>query len=335
MPDRVPPAYDAAAQEYTAARRGVGLVDRRDWGVILVTGRDRATFLHALLSNDVKALAPGGGCAATLLDVHGKVQVVLLVWVREDGILLVTPPGMAQKVAEALDHYLFSEKVSLRDATEETALFVLAGPEAHATLERLTGVRPADAPWSHVAATLDGSAVRLVSGGGETGGPEVWVVAGAEDGARVWDRLTVAGACPVGLTALESLRIEAGTPRFGHDVDDTVLLPEIPFLNLVSYTKGCYPGQEVVVRIRDRGHVKRHLLGLLLDGEALPPRGAEVVAGDTAVGSVTSAAWSFGLERPIALAFVRRDHAEPGTAVTVKVGDRSILARVSALPFTR
>src|SRR5438045_8984641 len=113
-----------ARAEYAAVRSGAGVIDRRDAGVLEATGRDRASFLHALLSNEVKALAPGQGCAATLLDVHGKVQVVLYVWVLDDRLLLVVPPGTARKVLEALDRYLFSEKVSLRDASEETALFL-------------------------------------------------------------------------------------------------------------------------------------------------------------------------------------------------------------------
>ena len=187
-------------------------MDRGHDGVLEVTGRDRATFLHALLSNEIKALAPGQGCAATLLDVHGKVQVVLFVWVLDERILLVVPPGTTRKILEMLDHYLFSEKVSLRDASEETALFLLVGPEAAAAIERLTGVRPPAPTWSSVAAALDGIAVRLVTGGGETGGLEVWVVCRATDGPRVWDALVGGGARPLGVTAYESLRIEAGTP---------------------------------------------------------------------------------------------------------------------------
>src|SRR5438094_10629426 len=105
----------APSEEYAVVRRRVGFLDRGDFGVLELTGRDRATFLHALLSNEIKALAPGQGCAATLLDVHGKVQVVVDVWVADDRILVVTPPSMAQKTAEALDHYLFSEEVASRD----------------------------------------------------------------------------------------------------------------------------------------------------------------------------------------------------------------------------
>jgi aminomethyltransferase len=325
----------APSEEYGLVRRQVGLLDRGHFGVLELTGRDRASFLHALLSNEIKALGAGQGCAATLLDVHGKVQVVVFVWVADDRIFVVTPPAMAEKTAEALDHYLFAEKVVIRDASRETALFVLAGPRARETTARLFGAGPPENRWSHVAAKLGESPVRLVSGGGETGETEVWVMSAADDAAKVKDALTGAGVQRVGAKAFESLRIEAGTPLFGQDVDDSVLLPEIPFENLLSYTKGCYPGQEVVVRIRDRGHVNRTLRGLVLDGRDVPPAGAEVVIDETAVGKVTSACWSFGLERPIALAFVRRQHAEPGTRVAVRLGERSVAASVSALPFTR
>ena len=331
----LPADYGDAVAEYAAARRGVALADRGDWGVLEVTGRDRAAFLHALLSNEVKALHAGQGCAAALLDAHGKVQILLFVWVLEDRILLVMPRGLTAKIAQALDHYLFSEKASLTDASDETALLMLVGPEAPAAIERLAGVRPPAPAWSSVAATLDGIAVRLVVGGGETGGLEVWVACGATDGPRVWDALVVGGARPLGVAAYESLRIEAGTPLFGHDVDESVLLPEIPLEPFVSHTKGCYPGQEVVVRVRDRGHVNRRLTGLVLEGEAAPPPGAEVVADGTTVGRITSATRSLGLGRPIALGFVRRAHAEPGRAVAVRVGEGTVPARVAALPFAR
>ena len=333
--DGVTTATGDPRAEYLAVREGVGLVDRRDLGVVEVSGRDRATFLNALLSNDVKSLSAGQGCAATLLDVHGKVQALLLVWVLDDRIMLVTPAGLATDTVERLDHYLFSEKVSLADVTAEWALFLLAGPGAPDAVERLTGARPAPAAWSSVAATFVGAPVRLVTGGGETGGVEVWVAAPAAAAEQVAGALVAAGARPVGAEALESLRVEAGAMRFGVDIGPAVLLPEVPFEPLVSHAKGCYPGQEVVVRIRDRGHVNRHLRGLVVSGDAVPQRGDEVVAGDAVVGAVTSATRSFGLTHPIALALVRREHAEPGTAVGVRVDGRVVPATVSALPFSR
>src|SRR5437899_10378177 len=229
----------APSDEWALVRRRVGLLDRRDFGVLELTGRDRATFLHALLSNEIKALGPGQGCAATLLDVHGKVQAVLFVWVADDWIFVVTPPAMAQKIAEALDHYLFSEKVAIRDVSGETALLVLVGPKAPETSERLLGARPPASPWSHVGGKLGETPVRLVSGGRETGEAEVWIAGPASEAPRMWDALVGAGARPVGLAAFDALRIEAGTPIFGHDVDESVLLPEIPFATFVAGTKGC------------------------------------------------------------------------------------------------
>jgi len=326
-------SHDESLADYRAARDAVGVVDRSDLDVVDIGGRDRAKFLHALLSNDIASLAPGQGCAAALLDVHGKPQVLLVVWALDDRLLLLTPPAMGESTVAALDHYLFAEKVVLADATGERALLMLVGPAADETVKRLTGVVPPDAAWSHVAGSLDGIEARVVRGG-ELDEREVWLAVPSADRTRAWDAVVAAGARPLGAAALESLRIEAGTPRWGTDVDATVLLPEIPFERLVSHTKGCYPGQEVVVRIRDRGHVNRHLRGLLLEGDAIPPHGAEVLADGAVVGQVTSATRSLGLQRPIALAFVKRQHA-PGARVSVRAGEATAPATVSDLPFAR
>jgi folate-binding protein YgfZ len=331
----IPLDYGDVAAEYGAVRERVGVIDRADRGVIEATGRDRASFLHALLSNEIKALAPGQGCEATLLDVHGKVQVTLLVWVLDDRIVLVTPPGMAGTAYEQLDKYLFAEKVVLEDVSGAHGLLLLAGPEAPALVGRLAGAAPPDTPWSNVGAHLAGADVRLIRGAGETGEAEVWVMAPADAVTRVWDAVVAAGARPVGASAVETLRIEAGTPRFGQDVDASVLLPEIPFDTLVSQTKGCYPGQEVVVRIRDRGHVNRHLRGLVLDGAEVPERGAEVWADQASIGRITSTTRSPALGRALALGFVRRQHAAAGTRVEVRSGGRTLGATVSDLPFAR
>jgi len=324
-----------ARGEHAAVRTAAGLIDRRDHGIVEVTGRDRASFLHALLSNEIKALAPGQGCAATLLDVNGKVRVVVLVWVLDDRILLITPPGAAASTVEALDTFLFSEKAVLRDASADWALAMLAGPQAAALIERLAGATPPEAAWSHTLASIDGVGVRLVRGASETGETEIWIAAPAVEAERVGKTLLAAGAVAVGAEALETLRIEAGTPRFPDDIGPATLLPEVPFESLVSHTKGCYPGQEVVVRIRDRGHVNRHLRGLVLEGDAVPAPGSEVVADDGAVGAVTSATYSPERKRAVALAMVRRQHAGAGATVGVRVGDRVVPATVSPLPFPR
>ncbi len=331
----LPESYGDPAAEYAAVRQRVGLIDRGDLGALVASGRDRATFLHAMLTNDVKSLAPGQGRQAALLDIHGKVQVILLLLADAEEILVLAPPGMAAPTLEALDKYLFSEKAYFKDASAELATLVLAGPEAPALVRRLASVLPGEALWSHVAASIEAAAVRLLRGGVETGGPEIWLLARVEDGPTLWRAALAAGAQPVGGAAQTALRIEAGAVRYGLDVDGTVLLPEIPSADLVSHTKGCYIGQEIVVRIRDRGRVNRHLRGLLVEDAEVPPVGTAVTVADVEIGKVTSAAWSYGRSRPVALAFIRRQQAEPGTAVTLRAGPRQWAATVSDLPFSR
>ena len=333
MSPREAPFHADPAAEHAAVRGAVGILDRSDVGVIEVTGRDRASFLHALLSNDVTSLAPGQGCRATLLDVHGKVQVLLRLLVLDDRVLVITPPGQAEATEQGLDKYLFSEKAYLANVTGEYALAMLAGPDGPGLAERIAGVRAGEGSWSHASGRIGDVLVRVVRGSGETGMPEVWLISAAADGDRVWEAAATAGARPIGRAAYDALRIEAGTAAFPEDMGPTVLLPEVPFTDLVAQSKGCYIGQEVVVRIRDRGHVNRLLRGLLVDGDTVPAPGSVVLAGETEIGRVTSAAWSYTLKRPIALAFIRRQHAAAGTPVTIGDGDATLGATVADLPM--
>src|SRR5262249_17680558 len=142
----------------------------------------------------------------------------------------------------------------------------------------------------------------------------------------LWAALRGAGARPVGIDALDALRVEAGVPWYGEDVDDTVIMPETRLEGLVSYNKGCYIGQEVVAGVKSRGHVNRALSGLVLGGDGVPARGARVVADGKDVGRVPSAARSPVLGRAVALAYVRREHFEPGSAVLVDDGGRTSAA---------
>ncbi len=330
----VPADYGDAAAEYAAVRQRAGIRDVSDVGLLEVTGRDRAAFLHAMLSNDVKSLTPGRGCAAALLDVHGKVQVFLTVFALEDRLLVFTPPDMAAKTAESLDTYLFSEKAYFRDATGELFAVEVAGPETPRIIREVAGVEIPEVPWSHVVGSIDGVDVRIVRSTA-TGEIEVSVIGPSASAGAVWRAIVAAGARPVGRRAFESLRIEAGTPAFGAEADDSVLLPEIPFVDRVSYTKGCYIGQEVVVRIRDRGHVNRLVRGLAIEGDAVPSHGALVTIDGADVGHVTSATWSFGMKRPIALAMIKRQISTAGTRVAVDIDGRAAPTVVSDLPFAR
>jgi len=328
----LPAHYGDPAAEYRAVREGAGLGDRSLVGKALVTGRDRAAFLHGMVSNDIKGLEPGQGCPAAFLDAHGRVMSLLSVYALDDRLLLELPPGTTEKVLQAIDHFLISEKVSFEAADEAFSVLSVQGPQSRALLEGLAGRALDLAPHAHVEVEIANRPVRVIHRAEFTvPGFECWTA--AEHGAALWEALGGAGARPVGAGVWEVLRVEAGAPSYGRDVDETVILPETRLESLVSYTKGCYIGQEVVARVKYRGHVNRALTGLVLERDQVPRPGATVAAEGKEIGRVTSAVRSIRLEVPIALAYVRREHLEPGTAVSIHDGDAQLPARVTALPF--
>ncbi len=330
----LPSRYGDPAAEHRAVMTGVGLGDRSMVGKVTVSGRDRAAFLQGMLSNDIKAHQPGQGCPAAFLDAHGKVVSLLTAFVLEDRILLELPTGSTEKFLQAIDRFLISEKAYFEASDGAYVVLAVQGPAAERMLEGLSGARFDAAPYSHQEVTMAGAPVRLVrKADGVTPGFECWTAAG--HGAALWRTLRVAGAVPVGTEAAEVLRLEAGIPSFGHDVDDSVILPETRLDHFVSYTKGCYIGQETVARVKYRGHINRGLSGLLLDGDRVPASGDPILAEGKEVGRVTSAVRSLALGRPIALGYVRREHFEPGSAVTVEMDGSPGSARVAELPFVK
>jgi folate-binding protein YgfZ len=207
------------------------------------------------------------------------------------------------------------------------------GPGAPAILATVAGHALDLAPHAHVEATLAGAAARVVQRAEFGALPGYFIWTAPPHAGDIQAALRAAGAVPVDHDVAEILRVEAGVPAYGQDVDESVLLPETGLEQMVSYTKGCYIGQELVARVKYRGHVNRALTGLRLEGERVPAPGAVVVAGDREIGRITSAARSLGLGVPIALGYVRREHREPGESVTVRLGDDLAPARVAALPF--
>jgi len=330
----LPGHYGDVAAEHRAVREGAGVIDRSLVGKVTVTGRDRQAFLQGMVSNEIKSLQPGEGTAGAFLDAHGKVMALLYVSVLEDRLVLELPPSLTEKTLQLLDKFLISEKAYFEAADERFAVLGVEGPGAQALLSSLSGRSLDLAPYQHVEVAAAGAPVRVI-GRNETGGPgfQCWTM--AFHGPALWRAVVEAGARPVGAQALNVLRVEAGIPWYGHDVDETVILPETRLEHLVSYNKGCYLGQEVVARVKYRGQVNRALSGLVLDGDRVPALGAKVVGDAGEIGWITSAVRSIALGRPIALGYIRREHFAPGTAVTVQDGDGSIPARVAELPFVK
>jgi folate-binding protein YgfZ len=317
---------------YAALRHGAALVDRDEMR-LLVRGADRRSYLQGLLTNDIAALTPGTGCYAAMLTAQGRMMTDMRVLELGDAVLLNVPREAGSAIKDHLERFVFSEDVQVEDVTGTRAEIGLYGPKALETLAS-AGVEGGASEALHgvTRARLGGHEVSIVRADSiGIAGFDLLVDSGSADAVRA--ALTAAGAATATAADVEAVRIERGRPLFGADMDaDTIPLEAGIEDRAISRSKGCYVGQEVIVRVQDRGHgrVARRLVGLTFDASApVPPRDAAVLAGDRAIGRVTSAAWSPSLGRPVALGYVHRDFVEPGTRVVVG-GSEGV---VSALPL--
>jgi folate-binding protein YgfZ len=296
------------------------LVDRSERGKLALTGSEAKTFLHGQVTNDIEALEPGGGCYAAFLTHKGKMLGDLRVLDTGQELLLDTERSTLQELFNMIRRYKLGLDAELHKRTLETALYSLIGPDAR----RVAGAEnlPA-AEHANARAEIAGAPVVLVVT--DVG---IDVLAPAERAEAVRAALLAAGAAEAGEDAAEVVRVERGRPRYGIDLDDSVI-PQEAGLNerAVSFTKGCYVGQETVARLYYRGKPNRHLRGLRLSAPAEP--GSVLRLGEKEVGRVGSAVVS-PVHGPIALALVRRE-AEPGA--TLRVGDGDLTAQVAELPF--
>jgi folate-binding protein YgfZ len=307
------------ASEYTAASERAGLIDRSERGKLALAGTDAAAFLDSVLSNDIAAITPGHGADAALLTHKGRMLAEVRVLRTEDELLLDTERVALQALFDALNQFRIGYRVELHKRTLEVALLSVIGPRAG----RLLAQTPAAEELSHVASEVAGRPVRLVR---TRLGVDVFCDVG--DLGAVGTGLSAAGALPIGEATAECVRIEAGIPHYGVEMDETTMPQEAGIHNrAVSYSKGCYVGQETVARLYWKGKPNRLLRGLRfsepVDGGA-PLRQNERDVG--AVASITASP-RFGL---IGLALLRRE-VEPGDILDA--GDASATATVVELPF--
>jgi tRNA-modifying protein YgfZ len=335
---QVPGRFGDATAEYDAARTAAVLVDQSPRGKIEVQGADAAKFLHNLTTNDVLQLRPGGGCEAFLTTTKAKIIAYLLIYrhaepVEPAGFSLDVAPGTADKVIQYLDRYVISEQVELSNHTTAFAQMHLAGPRSVDVLEQILGAGQAPKePLRHTTARFQSAADGWVRRHNALGVPGYDLVCPAGQAAKLWQRLIQAGARPAGYEACEILRIEAGLPCEGADIDENTFAPEVGRIaETICYTKGCYLGQESIVMARDRGQVNRTLVGVRLAGGPVP-HDSRLFAGDKEVGRVTSSAFSPRLGTAVGLAYVRRGHQEPGTQLEVEAANRRSPAEVVKLP---
>jgi glycine cleavage system T protein len=333
----VPARFSDLLLEYRAVRATSGLIDRSYRGIIELTGKDRTRFLNGMITNDVGLLKEGDGLYAAVLTTHGKIIADMRVYAEGDAYWLDLQEARIPEVRRLLDRHLIADRVEIRERSADFALLALEGPGSADILTRLGVARASGlAEYQHTNARIDGTAVRVMRAG-ETGEQGFVLAVPATSAGTVWTTLlhagTGAGVTPVGMEAANVLRIEAGIPWYGSDMDETNFLQEAGLERAASFTKGCYIGQETVARIKYRGHVNRHLVGLYIHGAEVPAPGATLLFEQKEVGRITSAVWSPALNRPIALGYVRRERKEPRTVLEVNTPKGVATAEVTSLPF--
>jgi folate-binding protein YgfZ len=331
-----PEHFGDPPREYETARKAVGLVDMSFRGTIEVTGADRVRWLNGQITNDVKTLKAGEGMLAAALSVKGHILADLAVYGLADSIWIGLNRDRAQIVRDTFDRYIVADEVVAENASDRYAHLMVVGPQAQPFMVEAAGAGVAGLPvWHHAEARLGVTQARVIASRWLRM-PGYDVIVPVDAAGTTWETLMDLGLGrglrPVGMAALEQLRVEAGWSWCGVDFDDSNLLMESLTPDHVSLTKGCYIGQEVVIRVEHQGHLNRKLCGLLVSEETVPPAGASILSGERKVGRVTSAVRSPALQRVIALGYVRRECWEPGTTLCIVSGEQSLEAEVASLP---
>ena len=285
-------------------RESAAWLDLSTRGKIRVTGEDRARLLHAMTTQDVQALTPGQGCYAFFLNAQGRILGDVNIFCREDSFLLDTEPETRQKLYDHIDRYIIADDVTLLDVTGEMSTIAIEGPQAAAVLERLGAPVPeadyATRSWSR-------SIVARVSSTGARG-YSIFMLPTKK--AELIAALNIPEATR---EEARTVRIEHGKPRYGEEITERYLVQETAQLNAVSFSKGCYLGQEIVERVRSRAQIHRVLRRLTIDATEPPPAGTKLKSGDADSAEIASAIYSPALGKVAALAYVRTQFAEPGT----------------------
>jgi folate-binding protein YgfZ len=324
----VPADYGDPAAEERALAEGAGMVDRSARGAVLVSGPEALKYLHSLLSQDVAALADGEGVHTLLLQPQGKLDVDLRLLRVGDECWLDCDVGLGEALAASLRRFKIRVKADITDRSGDWGCLSVRGPQTAAVVETASGVALPGAAHAHVG--WPGSDLRLVRADWPGGRSGADVVGPTGDLAGAWAALKGAGAVPAGLRAYEALRVAAGVPRQGLDIDRRTI-PQEAFLELdaVSFTKGCFLGQELVCRIDTRGHVNRLLRSFKIADDTTPPPGTGIVVGGKEVGSLTTVANTQA--GTLALGYLRREVEVPAE-VLLRWNAGEARARADALP---
>jgi folate-binding protein YgfZ len=296
---------------YQALHAGAAWLDLAGRGKIAARGEDRTRLLHAMVTNHVEQLAPAGGCYAFFLNRQGNILADVNLFCLTDRFLLDTEPETVRTVYAHLERHIIADDVALEDITSTLATLAVEGPESASVLSALGAPVPetpfAIAEWG----------ARLVAHVDSAGAGGFFVFLPAEQRGDLIRELESAGAVAAAFEDARAVRLERGRPRYGEDITADCLPQETQVLRALHFNKGCYLGQEIVERIRSRGHVNRLLVRLALDSAEPPPRGTRILDADSDIGVVTSSAFSPAEGRSLAFGYVRSGHERAGGRLLV------------------
>jgi folate-binding protein YgfZ len=336
----VPDDFGDWEAEYEAVANEAAVFDRSHCGKIEVSGPEAARFLHNLCTNDVLGLKPASGCEAYLTTGQAKILGCAAIYYQPmaDGspsYWLDVGPGMGPKVAAHLNRHWISERIELVDRTAELSQVHIAGPMASSVLERTFGKSVTINADLEIRVEHFDALPCSVRRRDFIGFPGYDLGLPADSERLIWTALVHAGAKPAGLHAFHMRRIEVGMPQYGLDVDETNLPQEVGRIEkTVSFTKGCYIGQETVARIRTYGHVNRSLVLLKVTGNASVPSESLVSRDTQEIGATRSWTYFPSQNKTLAFAYLRRGHEKPGTIVEIAAPSGRLAAEVIGLPLS-
>lgn len=326
-------SYGDVAAEYRAFKETAGFIDLSNRSRVCLLGEDRLKFLHGQVTNDIQGLKADGGCYAALVNAKAKMESDLYVYRLVDELLLDFEPGLTEKVTTRLDKYIIADDVQIVDVAPHYGLVSVQGPksaDAIAALGLVPTLPTAPLHWVKDSVPDVGDIYVMNQPRLGTTGYDVFIPSAGLG--MIADKLLAAvkaqGGRACGWEAFEAARIEAGIPRYGVDMDDTNLAPEAGLeKRAISYSKGCYIGQEVIARIRTYGQVAKALQRLELTGlTELPEKGTKLQVAGKDVGYITSSVRIPGSQSTLALGYVRKEHKEPGTVLDLPSGQAKILS---------
>jgi folate-binding protein YgfZ len=335
---RLPASYTDAASEYAIVREGgAGVSDLSSRGRIEVAGSEAVQFLNGLITNDVKALAENVWMHAAFPNVQGRlIAEARVLHLAGDKFLFDTEATTHERVLKTLERFTLAGDFRVTDLTNTTALISLQGARSSQIIRATLGEDAAQVERGHVRSVKWNEQPLHLIRATHTAEDGFDLFVNATDAVSLWDALTESGARAVGFDALDILRIEAGVPRYGVDMDETNVVLEAVSDDAVSFTKGCYIGQEIIARIHWRGHVAKKLAGIIFDEPGDVKRDDKIRTPDgKEIGRVTSVAFSPRLHRLIALGLVKYDYLAPETPVRIVSDDTELAAHVAELQHVR